>query len=146
MDQPFKVRDKSRARVRKAILALPFKKNNSGNYNYADAQIFNKQVDCELQCQYNESTTDGMKGLTSNDHDNKVSCATIQSHHHVAGWHQGIKGSSRSQKKYEQTKMTTTSPTSTYQSTSMKMLTAKIQHDWWPSVPRKVPLTPSARK
>ena len=43
MDQPFRTRDESRARVKKAILALPFKKNDSGNYNYADAQIFIKQ-------------------------------------------------------------------------------------------------------
>ena len=72
MYQPFKVRDESRARVRKAILALPFKKNDNGNYDYADAQIFNKQVARELRHQHNEFTTDDMKGLTSKDSTNKL--------------------------------------------------------------------------
>ena len=49
MDQPYKVRDNSRARLAKKILALRLKKNNSGNYNHADAQFFIKQVGCELE-------------------------------------------------------------------------------------------------
>ena len=72
MDQPFRTRDESRARVKKEILALPFKKNDSGNYNYADAQIFIKQVAREFERQHNEFTTDGMKGLTGRDTNNKL--------------------------------------------------------------------------
>ena len=49
MDQPYKVRDESRARLTKAILALYLKKNNIGNYNHADVQIFIKQVGRELE-------------------------------------------------------------------------------------------------
>ena len=72
MDQPFKVRDESRARVKKVILAIPFKKNISGNYNYSDAQIFKKQVAREFEHQHNEFTTNDMKGLTSSDLNNKL--------------------------------------------------------------------------
>ena len=72
MDQPFKVRGESRARVKKAILALPFKKNDSSNYNYDDAQIFNKQVARQLERQHNKLTTNGMKGLTGKDSTNKL--------------------------------------------------------------------------
>ena len=73
MDQPFKVRDKSQARFKKAILALPLRRNDSCNYNYADAQIFNKQVDRELKRQHNEFTTNVTKGLTSNNPNNVFS-------------------------------------------------------------------------
>ena len=72
MDQPFKVRDESRMRVKEAILALPLKENDSSSYNYADAQISNKQVDCELKRQYNKFTTNGTQGLTSKDSTNKL--------------------------------------------------------------------------
>jgi hypothetical protein len=72
MEQPFKVRDESRVRVYKAISALPFKKNESGNYTYQDAQIFHKQVVREFGRQYNEFTTNGMEGLTSSDPNNKL--------------------------------------------------------------------------
>jgi hypothetical protein len=64
MDQPYKVRDESRARLKKAILRLHLKKNDSGNYNHADAQIFIREIGRELERQDNEFTTDGMKGLT----------------------------------------------------------------------------------
>ena len=64
MDQPYKVRDESRARLKKAILGLPLKKNKSGNYNHADAQVFIKRIDREPEQQHNKFTTDGMKGLT----------------------------------------------------------------------------------
>ena len=72
MDQTYKVRDESRARIKKAILGLPLKKNESGNYNHADAQIFLKQIDRELERQHNEFTSDGMKGLVSADPDNAL--------------------------------------------------------------------------
>ena len=72
MDQPYKVRDESRERLKKAILALHLKKNDSGNYNHADAQIFIKQVGRELERQHNESTNDGMKGVTRDDSTNKL--------------------------------------------------------------------------
>ena len=72
MDQTYKVRDESRARIKKAILGLPLKKNESGNYNHADAQIFLKRIDRELERQHNEFTSDGMKGLVSADPDNEL--------------------------------------------------------------------------
>ena len=72
MDQPYKVRDESRARLKKAILGLSLKKNESGNYNHADAQILIKRTSRELEREHNEFTTDGMKGLTSNNSTNKL--------------------------------------------------------------------------
>ena len=72
MEQPFETRDKSRARVYKAIVALPFNKNESGNFTYQDAQIFIKQVVREFGRQFNEFTTNGMEGLTSSDPSNKL--------------------------------------------------------------------------
>ena len=67
MDQTYKVRDESRARIKKAILGIPLKKNKSGNYNHADAQIFLKRINHELKRQHNEFMSDGMKGLVSPD-------------------------------------------------------------------------------
>ena len=72
MEQPFEIRDKSRLRVHKAISALPFKKNESGNFTYQDAQILNKQIVRVFGRQYNEFTTNGMEGLTSSDPNNKL--------------------------------------------------------------------------
>ena len=79
MHQPYNVREKSQARLTKAILALRLKNNDSGNYNHADSKISIKQVDHELKHQHNEFTTDGMKGLTSKDSTNKlfILCATV---------------------------------------------------------------------
>ena len=98
MDQPLKVRDESQARVKKAILSLPFKKNNSGNYNCSDAQIFNKQVAREFERQHNKFTTNGMKGLTSR-HQQQTARAQIQPRDQVVGRHQNIESISHSQKK-----------------------------------------------
>ena len=72
MDQRYKVRDDSRARLKKTILTLHLKKNDSGNYNHTDAQIFIQQVGRELERQHNEFTNDGMKGLTSDNSTNKL--------------------------------------------------------------------------
>ena len=72
VDQPYKVRDKSWARLRKAILGLPLIKNRSVNYNHADAQMPIKRIDCELERQHNKFTTNGMKGLTSDESTNKL--------------------------------------------------------------------------
>ena len=72
MDQPYKVRDKSRMRLKKAILALYLKHNDSSNYNHANAQIFTEQVGCELKRWHNKFTNDGIEGLTSNDSTNKL--------------------------------------------------------------------------
>ena len=79
MDQRYKVRDDSRARLKKTILTLHLKKNDSGNYNHANAQIFIKQVGRELEHQPNEFTTDGMKELTSEDSTKKLVmlCTTV---------------------------------------------------------------------
>ena len=72
MEQPYKVWYESRGRLHKAVLATTVKHNKSGNYSYPDAQIFIKCVDCELERQHNEFTTNGMRGLTSTDSTNKL--------------------------------------------------------------------------
>ena len=72
MEQPYKVRDESRGRLHKAVLAILLKHNESGNYSCPDAQIFIRCIDCELERQHNKFMTDGMHGLTSTDSTNKL--------------------------------------------------------------------------
>ena len=124
MDHPYKVRDESWARLKKAILALHLKKNNSSNYNHTDAQFFIKKVGYELEHDHNKFSNDGMKGLTSNDYTNKLImiCSKV-----AITWQAVISASKKkaTAEKYRQEMLTTPSPRSNHQPTPTRRRTAK---------------------
>ena len=61
----YKIRDKARAWVPKAICAIKLPKDENGSYTHDDATLFLQQIDRELEQQLNEYTSSGMKQLTS---------------------------------------------------------------------------------
>ena len=61
----YKIRDKARAWVSKAICEIKLPKDENGSYTHDDATLFLQQINHKLEQQLNEYTSSGIKRFTS---------------------------------------------------------------------------------